>query len=50
MTYAQILYDTVGAPPSIIIDQIREDRSIFEIFLLVLNRRLTVIDDLEFQG
>ncbi len=48
ITYAQILYDTVGAPPSIIIDQIREDRSIFEIFLLVLNRRLTVIDDLEF--
>ena len=49
-TYSKILSDTQGAPPSIIIDMIREDRSIFEIFLLVLNRRLTVIDDLEFQG
>jgi hypothetical protein len=43
-----VLADTVGAPPSMIVEQIREDRPIFEIFLLVLNRRLTVIDDLEF--
>ena len=50
MTYSKVLSDIVGAPPSIIIDQVREDRPIFEIFLLVLNRRLTIIDDLEFQG
>lgn len=40
----------VGAPPALILDLIREDLSIFEIFLLVLNRRLTIIDDLEFKG
>ena len=39
-----------GAPPALILDRIREDLSIFEILLLVLSRRLTIIDDLEFKG
>jgi hypothetical protein len=49
-TYRPFLASTIGAPPVMILERIREDAAIFEIFLLVLNRRLTVIDDLEFQG
>jgi len=48
--YSVILATSPGAPPSTILDMIREDKAIFDIFLLVLNRRLTIIDDLEFQG
>jgi hypothetical protein len=39
-----------GVPPALIIDRAREDQAILEVFLLVLARRLTVIDDLEFKG
>jgi hypothetical protein len=38
------------APPTLILDQAREDHSLLSVFLLVLHRRLTVLDDLEFQG
>ena len=48
--YSVILAMASGIPPSNILDMIREDRAIFDIFLQVLNRRLTIIDDLEFQG
>lgn len=33
-----------------ILDKVREDSAILEVFMLILARRLTVIDDLEFQG
>jgi hypothetical protein len=46
--YSVVLAMASGIPPSNILDMIREDRAIFDIFLLVLNRRLTIIDDLEF--
>lgn len=45
-----IMDSTPSAPSNMILEKIREDQAIFEVFLLVLNRRLTVIDDLEFQG
>jgi hypothetical protein len=48
--YSIVLAMASGIPPSNILDLIREDKAIFDIFLLVLNRRLTIIDDLEFQG
>ncbi len=46
--YSIVLAMAPGIPPSNILDMIREDKAIFDIFLLVLNRRLTIIDDLEF--
>jgi hypothetical protein len=33
-----------------LLDKVREDSAILEVFMLILARRLTVIDDLEFQG
>lgn len=48
--YASILSAYPGAPPINVIEYLREDSSLLEVFLLVLNRRLTAIDDLEFKG
>ena len=39
-----------GIPPSDLLDKFRIDQAILEVFLFVLIRRLTVIDDLEFKG
>jgi len=38
-----------GVLPNTILQQIVEDRAILEVFLFVLNRRMTVMDDLEFR-
>ena len=49
-TYGALMAASAHAPPTLILDQAREDHSLLSVFLLVLHRRLTVLDDLEFQG
>lgn len=46
--YSKYLTTSELGYSSDILNQISQDVAIFEVFLLVLNRRLTVIDDLEF--